>query len=68
MVHQRCSFCTKKMTLAGTFSCKCEKTFCSVCRYADKHACTHSEEIKKDDLEKLKDNLVQVIASKLEKI
>jgi len=56
------------MTLAGTFSCKCEKTFCSVCRYADKHACTHSEEIKKDDLEKLKDNLVQVIASKLEKI
>lgn len=34
----RCATCRKKVGILG-FRCRCEGTFCSVHRYADKHAC-----------------------------
>ncbi|KAH6818804.1 A20/AN1-like zinc finger family protein [Perilla frutescens var. frutescens] len=35
----RCTTCCKRVGLTG-FTCKCGDLFCSIHRYADKHACT----------------------------
>lgn len=35
----RCTTCCKRVGLTG-FKCKCGDLFCSIHRYADKHACT----------------------------
>lgn len=47
-VKVRCSFCKKKCNLIN-FLCKCEKRFCTKCRYTHIHKCTynHKEEEKK---------------------
>jgi len=36
----RCGACSKKLTLAGTYSCRCSGDFCGKCRYAESHNCT----------------------------
>lgn len=36
----RCTTCCKRVGLTG-FKCKCGDLFCSIHRYADKHACTY---------------------------
>ena len=64
----RCSKCQKIVTLAGTFTCACKKIFCSSHRFSDQHECRSVEEIKEKDLQNLKDQLVQCVASKIEKI
>ena len=65
MAHSRCTSCTKKLTLAGTFTCFCQKNFCAACRYPDKHDCKNTDQIKEKDLEKLREQLVQVVANRL---
>lgn len=64
----RCFTCRKKVSLAGTFSCVCEKVFCSAHRFADQHNCSCIEKIKEKDIQELKQKLVEVVASKIEKI
>lgn len=36
----RCQQCQKKVGLLG-FECKCKKTYCSRCRYAEQHKCPY---------------------------
>ena len=35
-----CSQCKKRLTFTTIFKCKCEKKFCNIHRYSDRHACT----------------------------
>jgi hypothetical protein len=36
----RCFSCKKKIGLLG-IECKCNHTFCTSCRYAEKHGCSY---------------------------
>ena len=64
----RCFTCRKKTTLASTFTCLCDQKFCSAHRFADQHNCASIEKIKAKDIQELKERLVEVVASKIEKI
>ncbi|XP_062195283.1 zinc finger A20 and AN1 domain-containing stress-associated protein 12-like [Phragmites australis] len=61
----RCSTCRKKVGLLG-FPCRCGGTFCSLHRYADKHACDF--DFKTADREKIAKNNPLVVPSKITKI
>ncbi|WVZ92769.1 hypothetical protein U9M48_038811 [Paspalum notatum var. saurae] len=61
----RCLACRKKVGLLG-FACRCGGTFCSMHRYAEKHAC--SFDFKKADREQIAKNNPLVVAPKLDKI
>uniref|UniRef100_A0A0D9X878 AN1-type domain-containing protein n=1 Tax=Leersia perrieri TaxID=77586 RepID=A0A0D9X878_9ORYZ len=60
----RCASCKKNVGLLG-FECRCGGMFCSVHRYADKHACTH--DFEKADREKIAKENPLVVASKINK-
>ena len=62
----RCFVCSKKLRLAQMFSCRCEYTFCSDHRFADKHECSFDYRAHASS-ELLKKNPV-VAGSKLDKI
>jgi len=64
--RNRCWQCKKKMTLAGTFECKCGYTFCGVHRYADTHECDF--DYKSEHTDRLNKQLDKVAPSKFEKI
>ena len=36
----RCAHCNRKVKLATSFHCRCDKTFCGQHRYAETHSCT----------------------------
>ena len=36
----KCALCSKKLTLASAFPCKCDSTFCAAHRIAEAHNCT----------------------------
>ncbi|KAJ1268426.1 hypothetical protein BS78_07G134000 [Paspalum vaginatum] len=61
----RCLTCRKKVGLLG-FGCRCGGTFCSLHRYAEKHACDF--DFKKAGREKIAKNNPLVVASKINKI
>ncbi|TVU05724.1 hypothetical protein EJB05_48903, partial [Eragrostis curvula] len=61
----RCEMCRKKVGLLG-FACRCGGTFCSVHRYAEKHACDF--DFKTPDREQIAKNNPLVVAPKINKI
>ncbi|WVZ92962.1 hypothetical protein U9M48_038992 [Paspalum notatum var. saurae] len=61
----RCLTCRKKVGLLG-FGCRCGGTFCSLHRYAEKHACGFN--FKKAGRENIAKNNPLVVASKINKI
>ena len=63
MTNLRCKNCNKKLGLIP-FSCKCNYSFCSKCRYPEEHNCEYN--FKKHDKDILKKKLVKVVAKKIE--
>jgi predicted nucleic acid binding AN1-type Zn finger protein len=61
----RCASCRKKVGLLG-FPCRCGGMFCSLHRYAEKHACDF--DFKTADREKIAKNNPLVVAAKINKI
>ncbi|KAL6661542.1 hypothetical protein ACP70R_000926 [Stipagrostis hirtigluma subsp. patula] len=61
----RCASCRKKVGLLG-FTCRCGGTYCSLHRYAEKHACDF--DYKKADREQIAKNNPLVVAAKITKI
>ncbi|XP_066327057.1 zinc finger A20 and AN1 domain-containing stress-associated protein 12-like [Miscanthus floridulus] len=61
----RCVSCLKKVGLLG-FPCCCGGTFCSLHRYAEKHAC--DVDFKTADREKIAKNNPLVVGAKINKI
>ncbi|GJN03607.1 hypothetical protein PR202_ga21071 [Eleusine coracana subsp. coracana] len=61
----RCGTCRKKVGLLG-FACRCGGTFCSVHRYAEKHACDF--DFKTANREQIAKNNPFVVAPKINKI
>jgi hypothetical protein len=61
----RCASCRKKVGLLG-FPCRCGGTFCSLHRYAEKHACDF--DFKAAGREKIAKNNPLVVAAKINKI
>jgi hypothetical protein len=61
----RCASCRKKVGLLG-FACRCGGMFCSLHRYAEKHACDF--DFKTADREKIAKNNPLVVAAKINKI
>ncbi|GJN16133.1 hypothetical protein PR202_gb03091 [Eleusine coracana subsp. coracana] len=61
----RCASCRKKVGLLG-FACRCGGTFCSVHRYAEKHACDF--DFKTADRKQIAKNNPLVVAPKINKI
>ena len=64
--RQRCSQCGKKLTLAGTFTCRCGRLLCTKHRYAETHTCTY--DYKTEGRRELKHANPAVHALKLPKI
>lgn len=63
MTKQRCANCNKKLGLIP-FTCKCQKNFCSKCRYPESHSCNF--DFKNYEKNILKEQLVKVVAKKIE--
>ncbi|TVU05725.1 hypothetical protein EJB05_48904, partial [Eragrostis curvula] len=61
----RCAECRNKVGLMG-FACRCGGTFCSVHRYAEKHACDF--DFKTADRQQIAKNNPLVVAPKINKI
>jgi hypothetical protein len=61
----RCFNCKKKMGLLG-IECKCKHTFCTSCRYAEKHGC--SFDYFNTEREKLRRENPKICAVKVEKV
>ena len=59
-----CDKCRKKTII--TFNCRCEKIFCSKCRYPEVHGCTY--DYKTAGKDKIKINNPLVINNKIDKI
>lgn len=38
---QACALCNKTLKFISTFTCRCEKSFCSKHRFHDQHNCTY---------------------------
>eukprot|EP00117_Sycon_ciliatum_P024721 scpid15979/ scgid20678/ AN1-type zinc finger protein 4; AN1-type zinc finger and ubiquitin domain-containing protein-like 1 len=64
--RQRCSQCGKKLTLAGTFSCRCGQLLCTKHRNPECHPCTF--DYKTQGRRELKQANPRVAAIKLPKI
>ena len=63
---KRCHFCSKKLTLAGRFECRCENVFCSQHRLAHEHECTF--DFRAHDRQVLAEMNERVVADKVDKI
>ena len=59
----KCFECNNKLGLFH-FDCKCEKMFCTKCRYPEIHKCTF--DFKKDGRKKLEEQLIKVTAKKID--
>lgn len=62
----RCALCSKKTGLATTFTCRCEKTFCTAHRYPEAHNCAF--DYKSEGRKEIEENNPLVVAPKLPKI
>ena len=61
-VKIKCNFCKKKCNLIN-FLCKCEKIYCTTCRYPHIHKCTY-DYVKEEKL-RIKTNNPVIINSKI---
>lgn len=41
VTKQVCAFCNKALKFISTFTCRCQKSFCSKHRFHDQHNCTY---------------------------
>ncbi|CAH8649784.1 unnamed protein product [Schistosoma bovis] len=39
--RKRCSMCSRKIGITNSYTCRCDRSFCSVHRYAEVHACQY---------------------------
>lgn len=61
----RCSECNKKLNISATYTCRCQKLFCSKHRYSETHACTY--DYKKEGRKVIAEENPQVTAPKITK-
>ncbi|VDD74231.1 unnamed protein product [Mesocestoides corti] len=62
----RCASCNRKTGLANSYTCRCERNFCSRHRYAELHACPF--DYKADARRYLRESNPVITAAKLPKI
>jgi hypothetical protein len=61
----KCTWCSKK---AITLKCRgCSSMFCTSDIQLERHCCIGLEDVKRDELQKLKETLPKVVASKVSK-
>jgi predicted nucleic acid binding AN1-type Zn finger protein len=65
MDTKRCNFCSKKIGIVNTFTCKCEISFCNLHRMPETHECNKMDNFKTDALKRLETQLVKVVAEKV---
>lgn len=58
-----CACCSKKLKFISTFTCRCQKSFCSKHRFHDLHGCTF--DYKKEAKAKLMENNPKVAPKKI---
>lgn len=58
-----CAFCNKKLKFISTFTCRCQKSFCTKHRFHDKHDCTF--DYKNEARNKLIENNPKVAPKKI---
>jgi hypothetical protein len=58
-----CEACNKKLKFISTFTCRCEKSFCSKHRFHDKHDCTF--DYKNEARNKLIENNPKIVPRKI---
>uniref|UniRef100_A0A8D9FG49 AN1-type zinc finger protein 4 n=1 Tax=Cacopsylla melanoneura TaxID=428564 RepID=A0A8D9FG49_9HEMI len=63
--RSRCSQCNKKLNISGTYTCRCERLFCSKHRYSEAHACTY--DYKKEGKKQIAEANPLVTAPKITK-
>lgn len=61
--EQQCAFCSKKLKFFNTFTCRCEKMFCSRHRFYDQHQC--SFDFKKEAQKRLKEANPKITPKKI---
>ncbi len=62
---KKCTFCSKKIGIVNTFSCKCNNAFCSIHRMPESHECSYMEQFKIDGRVQLERQLTKVVAEKV---
>lgn len=65
-IRIRCAECKKRLNITNTYTCRCEKTFCSAHRYSELHNCTY--DYKSEGRKLLEQSNPLVTAPKLPKI
>ncbi|KAL1464127.1 hypothetical protein WDU94_003802 [Cyamophila willieti] len=63
--RSRCSQCNKKLNISATYTCRCERLFCSKHRYSEAHACTY--DYKKEGKKQIAEANPLVTAPKITK-
>jgi hypothetical protein len=64
--RSKCTKCKKKLSLAGTITCKCGNVFCMEHRYSFTHECTYDH--TKEQQERLAKENPVVISEKVARI
>ncbi|KAH8864738.1 AN1-type zinc finger protein 4 [Schistosoma japonicum] len=64
--RKRCSMCLRKTGLANSYLCRCDRSFCSLHRYAEVHACQY--DYKSEGRRYMIESNVVVTTPKLPKI
>ncbi len=65
MDAKKCTFCSKKIGIVNTFTCKCEKVYCNLHRMPENHKCSHMDGFKTEGRKRLETQLVKVVAEKV---
>lgn len=66
MEQKKCYKCNKKIKSLLPLKCKCDKYFCNKHKYGDEHECSFNYLL--NNQEKLKNDNLQIIKNKVEKI
>lgn len=59
----QCAQCSKKLKFINSFTCRCQKSFCSRHRFYDQHECAY--DFKMEAKAKLADQNPKIVAKKL---
>ncbi len=65
MDAKKCTFCSKKIGIVNTFTCKCEKSYCNLHRMPETHQCSYMDGFKTEGRKRLETQLVKVVAEKV---
>ena len=62
----KCSFCTKKISIAMQMNCKwCKSVYCPTCLPIEFHNCKNTEDCKSNALKELNSKLPKTTSTKL---